>query len=221
VNGLLITNHYSLITKYKMQLKKIHPNLQKALIENDLIEANEMQQETFSTIKSGADAVIQSISGSGKTTTILLNVIQRMEKPVGESTRALVLVQNKGKVIEAVEQFKKLNHYNNLRVFGVHEKGDIDYDKNQISLGMDVLIGTPIRINEMFSSAGFNMNTIKMFVVDDVEEMLRKREDSIIQRLSMSAEKTQRLFFCSQITERVEILADRIMIEPLFFEMEE
>ena len=191
------------------------------MIENDLIEANEMQQETFSTIKSGADAVIQSISGSGKTTTILLNVIQRMEKPVGESTRALVLVQNKEKVMAAVEQFKKLNHYTNLRVFGVHEKGDIDYDKNQISLGMDVLIGTPIRVNDMFSSAGFNMNTIKMLVVDDIEEMLRKREDTIIQRLSMSAEKTQRLFFCSQITERVEILADRIMIEPLFFEMED
>ena len=39
-----------------MQLKKINPNLQKALIENDLIEANELQQETFSTIKSGVDA---------------------------------------------------------------------------------------------------------------------------------------------------------------------
>jgi ATP-dependent RNA helicase RhlE len=205
----------------KMQLKKIHPSLQNALIENAFIEANDMQQETFSTIKSGVDAVIQSPKKSGKTTTILMNVIQRMEKPVGESTRALVLVQDKEKVLEALEIFKKMNHYTNLRVFGVHEKGDMDYDKNQISLGMDVLIGTPIRINEMFSSAGFNMNTIKMFVVDDVEEMLRKREDSIIQRLSMSAEKTQRLFFCSQITERVEILADRIMIEPLFFEMED
>lgn len=205
----------------KMQLKKINPNLQKALIENDFIEANELQQETFSSIKSGVDAVIQSPNGSGKTTTILLNVIQKMEKPLGESTRALILVQNKEKVLEALEAFKKLNHYNNLRVFGVHEKGDMDYDKNQISLGMDVLIGTPIRVNEMFSSAGFNMNTIKMFVVDDIEEMLRKREDSIIQRLSMSAEKTQRLFFCSQITERVEILADRIMIEPLFFESED
>ena len=115
-----------------MQLKKINPNLQNALIENNLIEANEMQQETFSTIKSGADAVIQSPKKSGKTTTILMNVIQRMEKPVGESTRALVLVQDKEKVLEAVETFKKLNRYNNLRVFGAHEKGDIDYDKNQI-----------------------------------------------------------------------------------------
>ena len=31
------------------------------------------------------------------------------------------------------------------------------------------------------------MTTIKMFVVDDVDEMLRKREDAL--RLSMSAEK--------------------------------
>ncbi|WP_322550653.1 DEAD/DEAH box helicase [Flavobacterium psychraquaticum] len=204
-----------------MQLKKINPNLQKALIENDFVEANEMQEETFSAIKSGVDAVIQSPKKSGKTTTIIMNVIQKMDKPSGESTRALILVQDKEKVLEAVEQFKRFNHYNNLRVIGVHEKGDIDYDKNLISVGMDVLIGTPIRINEMFTSAGFNMNTIKMFVVDDVEEMLRKREDTLIDRLSSSVDKTQRLFFCKQITEKVEILADRIMIEPLFFEMED
>lgn len=204
-----------------MQLKKINPNLQKALIENDFVEANEMQEETFSAIKSGVDAVIQGPKKSGKTTTIIMNVIQKMDKPVGESTRALILVQDKEKVLEAVEQFKKFNHYNNLRVIGVHEKGDIDYDKNLISVGMDVLIGTPIRINEMFTSAGFNMNTIKMFVVDDVEEMLRKREDTLIDRLSSSVDKTQRLFFCTQITEKVEILADRIMIEPVFFEMED
>ena len=204
-----------------MQLKKINPNLQKALIENDFVEANEMQEETFSAIKSGADAVIQGPKKSGKTTTIIMNVIQKMDKPLGESTRALILVQDKEKVLEAVEQFKRFNHYNNLRVIGVHEKGDIDYDKNLISVGMDVLIGTPIRINEMFTSAGFNMNTIKMFVVDDVEEMLRKREDTLIDRLSSSVDKTQRLFFCKQITEKVEILADRIMIEPLFFEMED
>ena len=180
-----------------------------------------MQEETFSAIKSGVDAVIQSPKKSGKTTTIIMNVIQKMDKPLGESTRALILVQDKEKVLEAVEQFKRFNHYNNLRVIGVHEKGDIDYDKNLISVGMDVLIGTPIRINEMFTSAGFNMNTIKMFVVDDVEEMLRKREDTLIDRLSSSVDKTQRLFFCKQITEKVEILADRIMIEPLFFEMED
>lgn len=204
-----------------MQLKKINPNLQKALIENGLTEANEMQQETFSTIKSGADAVIQSSEKTGKSTTIVLNVIQRLEKTQGESTRALIIVENKERVLEMEELFLKLGTYTDLSILGVHDKGDIDYDKNVISMGLDVLIGTPARVNTLFSSAGFNINTIKMFVVDDTEILMRLRMDAVILRLSQSIEKTQRIFFCNTITERVESLANNIMIEPLFFEMED
>jgi ATP-dependent RNA helicase RhlE len=204
-----------------MNLKKINPQLQQALIEHGLTEANEMQKETFSTIKSGADAVIQSPGGTGKTTTIVLNVIQRMEKSIGESTRVLILVETKERVLEMEEMFLKLGTYHDLSILGVHDKGDIDYDKNIISMGLDILIGTPNRINAMFASAGFNINTIKMFVVDDAEILFRNRMDAIVLRLSNSIEKTQRLFFCSQITERVEVLAEKVMIEPLFFEMEE
>jgi ATP-dependent RNA helicase RhlE len=218
---MLITIHYSLFTRKKMQLKKINPNLQQALIENDLIEANEMQQETFSTIKSGKDAVIQSPSGTGKTTTIVLNVIQRLEKTHDESTRALIIVENKERVLEMEELFLKFGNYTDLSIFGVHDKGDTDYDKNVISMGLDILIGTPNKINALFSSAGFNMNTIKMFIVDDADLLFKQRMDAIILRLSASVEKTQRIFFCSEITERVEVLADKIMIEPLFFEMED
>ncbi|MBS7786293.1 DEAD/DEAH box helicase [Flavobacterium sp. CYK-55] len=204
-----------------MNLKKINPNLQQALTEAGLVEANELQQHTFSAIKSGADAVIQSALGSGKTTTIVLNVIQKLEKAQGESTRALVLVLGKEQVLETVEMFAQLGKYTDLRVIGVHEKTDMDEDKNQISAGMDILVGTPTKINAMFSSAGFNMTTIKIFATDDADEIVRLRQDSFIQRLSMSVEKMQRLFFCSQITEKLEILADKIMVEPLFFEDEE
>ena len=48
-----------------MKLKKINEKLQEALIENGLTEANVLQQETFSTIKSGADCIILSPAGSG------------------------------------------------------------------------------------------------------------------------------------------------------------
>jgi ATP-dependent RNA helicase RhlE len=204
-----------------MQLKKINTKLQQALIENGLTDAKDIQIESFSTIKSGTDAVLIAPKGEGKTTTIVLNVIQRMEKSIGESTRALVIVEDKEKVIEMVDLFKKYGNYLDLRVFGAHDKGDIDYDKNIISLGLDILVGTPNKINAMFSSAGFNMNTIKMFVVDDADILFRNRMDAVILRLSNSIEKTQRLFFASQLTERVEVLSDKIMIEPYLFEVNE
>jgi ATP-dependent RNA helicase RhlE len=204
-----------------MKLKKINENLQQALIENGLTEANELQQETFSTIKSGADAVVVAPKGSGKSTTIIINVIQRMEKSVGESTRVLIIVENKERVLEMEDMFLKYAKYHDLSILGVHDKGDIDYDKNIISLGLDVLIGTPNRINAMFASAGFNISTVKMFVVDDADILFRNRMDAVIHRLSNSIDKTQRLFFTTDLTERVESLADKIMIEPLFFEMDE
>lgn len=204
-----------------MQLKKINPNLQKALIEHDFIEANEMQQETFSTIKSGADAVIQSIGGSGKSTTIVVNVIQRLEKAHMMSPRALIIVENKEKMLEMLEMFSVLGKYTDLRVYGTHDKSDMDYDKNQISVGIDVLVGTPNRLNDMFATAGYDVNQLKMFVVDDADEIFRNRLEPKIIRISDSIAKIQRLFFCSQITEKVEIMADKIMIEPLFFEMDD
>ena len=204
-----------------MNLKKIHPNLQKALQENGLSEANEVQQETFSTIKSGADAVVIAPKGAGKSTTIIINVIQRMEKSMGESTRALIIVENKERVLEMEEMFLKYANYHDLSILGVHDKGDVDYDKNIISLGLDVLIGTPNRINALFASAGFNISTVKMFVVDDADILFRNRMDAVIHRLSNSIDKTQRLFFTTDLTERVESLADKIMIEPLFFDIEE
>ena len=204
-----------------MNLKKIHPQLQQALIENGLNEANVMQLETYSTIKSGVDAVVQSGARSGKTTTLVLQVLQRLDKAQGESTRALVLVHDRDQVVATVSLFKTLGNYMDLRVFGVHEKGDTDFDKNHISQGIDVLVGTPNKINQLFSSAGFNMNTVKLFVVDDADVQFRNRMDAVIQRLAMSIEKTQKLFFTTVITERVEVLAEKIMIEPVYFETED
>ncbi|WP_296147639.1 DEAD/DEAH box helicase [uncultured Flavobacterium sp.] len=204
-----------------MILKKINENLQKALIDKGLTEANEMQRETFSTIKSGADCVIIAPAKSGKTTTLVMNVIQRLEKEFEESPRALIIVPNKEKLIEMKIMFEELGNYTDLRVYGVHDKGDIDFDKNHISLGIDVLIGTPNRISEMFASAGFDVNRLKMYIIEDADELLRLRFDTKLARMSEAMGKTQRILFSENITERIDSFADRIMIEPVFFEMDD
>lgn len=204
-----------------MKLKKINQGLQNGLIRNGLTEANELQQETFSTIKSGADVVIQSEKGSGKTTTIVINVIQKLKEPFEESPRAIIFVDDKAKVIEMIDLFNQLGKDNEIRVYGVHDKTDLDEDKNQISLGIDVLIGTANKLNAMFSTAGYNVNRLQMMVVDDADILFRNRMDVPILRLADSMPKMQKLFFCNQITEKIEIMADRIMIEPLFIEFDE
>lgn len=204
-----------------MKLKKINEKLQDGLIENGLTEANVLQMETFSTIKSGADCIIISPEKSGKTTTIVLNVIQQLAGKTEESPRALIIVEDKAKVLEMEELFEKYGKYTNLEVYGVHDKGDMDYDKNYVSTGIDVLIGTPNKLSDMFSTAGYNVNRLKMFILDDADPILKLRHETKIMRISNSIAKTQRLIFAETLTERIEILADKMLLEPYLFDMDE
>ena len=204
-----------------MQLKKINEGLKESLIDNGLVEANELQQETFSTIKSGADCLILAPSGSGKTTTIVINVIQQLIKEGEQSPRALIIVEDKDKVLEMLAMFEKYGRHTDLTVFGVHDKGDMDYDKNYISGGVDVLVGTPNKLSNMLSTAGYNVNRLKMFIVDDADPMLRLRHETKIMRISNSIVKTQRIIFATEMTERIESLADKMLIEPFEFDFEE
>ena len=204
-----------------MKLKKINEALQNALIEKGLTEANALQQETFSIIKSGADCLIVAPKGSGKTTTIVLNVIQQLAGKQEESPRALIFVEDKEKVLEMESLFEEFGKYTPLEVYGVHDKGDMDYDKNYISTGIDVLIGTPTKLNDMFSSAGFNVNRLKLFILDDTDAILKLRHDTKVMRISDSIAKTQRLIFTDDYTERVAVLADKMLVEPYEFDFED
>ena len=204
-----------------MKLKKIYDKLQEALIEDGLTEANEMQQETFSTLKSGADCIVIAPKGSGKSTTIVLNVIQQLKQEGEESPRALIIVEDKTKVLEMEALFEKYGKYTDLRVYGVHDKGDMEYDKNYISTGIDVLIGTPNKLGEMFTTAGYNVNRLRMFILDDADPILKLRHDTKIMRISNSITKTQRIIFSEVFSERIGILADKMLVEPFEFDFEE
>jgi ATP-dependent RNA helicase RhlE len=180
-----------------------------------------MQKETFSTLKSGADCIIIAPKGNGKTTTIVINVIQQLVCEGEQSPRALIIVEDKAKVLEMEELFKKYGRYTNMTVYGVHDKGDMEYDKNFISGGIDVLIGTPNKLSEMFTMAGFNVNRLKMFILDDADPILRLRHETKIMRISNSINKTQRIIFSEQLTDRIDTLAEKMLVEPFLFEIEE
>lgn len=201
-----------------MKLKKINEILEDNLIANGLTEANEMQKETFSTLKSGADCIVIAPKGSGKTTTIVINVIQKLAGSIEESPRALIIVEDKTKVLEMVSLFEKYGKNTGLEVYGVHDKGDTDYDKNYISTGIDVLIGTPNKLNDLFSSAGYNVNRLRMFILDDADPILKLRHEIKIMRISNSIAKTQRIIFTDVLNERIEILADKMLVEPFEFD---
>ena len=89
------------------------------------------------------------------------------------------------------------------------------------STGIDVLIGTPNKLGEMFTTAGYNVNRLKMFILDDADPILKLRHETKIMRISNSINKTQRIIFADVFSERIEILAEKMLVEPFEFDFED
>ncbi|WP_430613684.1 DEAD/DEAH box helicase [Flavobacterium sp. JP2137] len=196
-----------------MKLKKINIELEEALVGLSLIEPTALQKESFSVIKSGVDTVIVAPTREGKSLALAISVIQKLEKAHLIATRALVVVKDKEAVLEMTELFEKLTKRMDLRVYGVHNNTDLDNDKNMLSIGNDILIGTMERLNNMFSSAGFDVNQLKMFVVDDLDQQLKLRLEPKFLRVSESVGKTQRVYFSTVVDERTESFVEKTMSE--------
>jgi superfamily II DNA/RNA helicase len=60
-----------------------------------------------------------------------------------------------------------------------------------------------------------------MFILDDADPILKLRHETRIMRISNSINKTQRIIFSEQLTERIEILADKMLLEPFVFDFDE
>ena len=203
-----------------MKLKKIDENLAKGLNNFGLLEQNILQSDMFSSLKSAENWVVEAPESSGKTTLLVMHVLQILKKPEGDNPRALIIVPTKSDVLSMTELFRNIGTYNQLRVYSVHDNSDIDYDKNQMSLGIDVLIGTPHMINQLFGSAGFNGNTIRIISFYKTNDLTAPRQEIILHRLCDSILKAQRVIWCENITEKIENLAFRVMEEPKFYQQE-
>jgi superfamily II DNA/RNA helicase len=70
----------------------------------------------------------------------------------------------------------------------------------------------------MFTTAGFNVNRLKMFIIDDADSILKLRHETKLMRMSNSINKTQRIF-SERLTGRIESLVDKMMVELYLFEM--
>ena len=204
-----------------MKLKKINTQLQQALEENGYTEPFKVIKEGFGMIKSGNDVVLIIEDEEEREVSIAIAVIQRLEKAFMLSPRALVIVEDKEQALKMDQVFKDLAKYTDLRIFMTHDKTDLDEDKNQISLGIDVLIGTPERLHFMFGNAGFDVNQLRMFVINNTDALLKKRLDTRLSRLSESIGKTQRLYVSDIETERLGYFADRTMLDSYWFSNDE
>ncbi|TLX74699.1 DEAD/DEAH box helicase [Labilibacter sediminis] len=207
---------------HEMKLKKLTPELASGIINAGFdTEPREIQSLSVPKIKSGTDLILISPEGSGKTTALVIGTIQQLKKPFEEAPRAIIITSSKEKAFEMEEQFAILGKETKLRTFVAFDQGIIQYQKDEIYDGLDVLICTPKRLTELVNINGVPMTKISLIVMDEADTLITNRYHSIIYRIGDGVKKAQMLIAANKWHNKFEDLSDRILKNPMIIETEE
>ncbi|TMD17705.1 MAG: DEAD/DEAH box helicase [Chloroflexi bacterium] len=140
-----------------------------ALTRQEINTPNRVQLESIPALLDGRDVVIQSPTGSGKTFAFLIPLIERFE-PGKPGPRGLVVAPTRELAIQVQSVFESLDS----GLVSALLYGGVGYHQQIQTLrrGVDIVIGTPGRILDMFQRKLFSMSRVEYLVLDEADQML-------------------------------------------------
>lgn len=201
--------------------EKLDTKLLEVLKEKGFTESTKLEQICIPRIKSGHDLMCIAPKGAGKTATIVVSVLHRLKASLNDVPRAVIVVPNKDIALEMKAEFERLGEYTDLRVNTACDNEKIDDQKDKVYMGSDVVIGTPKRLNLLYSLYALNLSAVKIFAIDDAESVIKSINYLQIDRLTESIPKAQKIVFAGELTEWLERYSNEFMNIQEVIEIEE
>ena len=195
-----------------MSFKKLVAPLKAILEYKGFEEPLPFQKKILSKIKGGASMYAIAPKGSGKTTSIVISVIQKLKgEALEDAPRALIFVKDKQAALALELEFNAFKRGTDLRVYCAYEEKSIDDQKDEIYFGTDIVIATPKRLNKIFFLNGINLNKLQLFIVEDADFLVGNNSFSEVGRIQESIGKCQNLIFAEKFNKRFENWQDTFM----------
>jgi translation initiation factor 4A len=165
-------------------------------------------------ILAGNDTIAQAQSGTGKTATFSISVLQQMDLKVNKCQALILaptreLAQQIQKVVRALGDYLEITSH--ACIGGTLVRDDIRI----LQAGVQVIVGTPGRVYDMINRKVLDLRTIKMFVLDEADEMLsRGFKDQIYEIFQHLPNTVQVCLFSATMPEEVLEVSQRFMRDP-------
>ena len=195
-----------------MSFKKLIEPLKENVIRKGFKEPLPLQKKILSKIKGGGSMFVIAPEGAGKTTSIMLSVIQNLQaEAVEDAPRALIFVKDKQAALDLESSFNVFTRGTDLRVYCAYDEKNIDDQRDEIYNGTDIVIATPKRLNKIFYLNGINLNKLQMCIIEDAGFVFRNSNLSEVTRTPESIGKCQYLVFAEKFDSRFERWQDSFM----------
>jgi superfamily II DNA/RNA helicase len=131
-----------------------------------------IQQTAIKPFLDGRDLIAQSQSGTGKTATFAISVLQSLKEE--QRTQALVISHTRELSNQIHTVFSNLSRYMDIKVCLLSGGSSIRTNIDELSLNPQVIVGTPGRVLDMMSKNYIAYKDINYLVVDEADEMLSR-----------------------------------------------
>jgi superfamily II DNA/RNA helicase len=205
-----------------MAFKKIQEQLKKALEQQGIKELFPFQKAVVPKLKGGASIFGIAPHGAGKTTSIVIGTLQKLNcEAFEEAPRALIFVKDKEAALAMQREFERFTRRMDLRIYSVYEEHNIEAQRNEIFEGVDIVIATPKRLSKIFYLNGINLGKLKLFIVDDAEFLSKPGPFSDVIRIPESLDRCQYAIFSTKFDGRMERMQELFMANAQVIEVGE
>jgi ATP-dependent RNA helicase DeaD len=202
-------------------MQSVSPKLGKRLISllehHGITIPTPIQTEIIPAIFDGRDVLAQSETGSGKTLSFAIPLIEQLTRSQGLTV--LVLVPTRELCAQVAGEFVKFSEGRHLGITAVYGGVSINGQIKKLRT-TNIIIATPGRLIDLLNRGALKLDTIRSLVLDEADRMLDMGFIRDIEKiLSRIPPQHQSLLFSATVSKEIEHLSKKYLKNPLLVKL--
>jgi ATP-dependent RNA helicase RhlE len=201
--------------------------LLRSIEEQGYTEATPVQQKAIPPILLGRDVMAAAQTGTGKTASFTLPMLQRLKghastsmSPARHPVRALILAPTRELAAQVEASVKTYGKHIPLRVASVYGGVPIDPQIAALRAGVEILVATPGRLLDHIQSKTVMFHAVEFLVLDEADRMLDMGFLPDIKRIiALLPPQRQTLLFSATYSDEIRALAGQWLRDPVQVEV--
>ena len=174
-----------------------------------------IQQRAIKPIVKGRDVIAQAQSGTGKTATFSIALLQSIDTTVRE-TQVLCLSPTRELAVQIQKVVLALGDYMNVQCHACIGGTNLGEDIRKLDYGQHVVSGTPGRVFDMIRRRTLRTRGIKVLILDEADEMLNKGfKEQIYDVYRYLPPSTQVCLISATLPHEILEMTSKFMSDPI------
>jgi len=184
-----------------------------------------VQTKTLTAARANRDLVVRSKTGSGKTVAYSLPMIEKLLKTPPAAgrqgkPRCMILCPTRELALQIYDAISKMAP--SLKTAAVYGGTATWETRNALEKGVDIVVGTPGRVEDMILRGSLDVKSLQVAVLDEADQMLKQGFLENIQDIYSHippAGERQTLLFSATIPAEMRQLMNSFLVKPLFIDL--